>query len=285
MATLGIPQNTIEILQKYDFHFQKKYGQNFLIDTHVLEKIVRAAEITAEDFVLEIGPGIGTMTQYLCEKARRVVAVEVDRKLIPVLEETLSGYDNVAVLNEDVLKIDIAELAQEYNQGKPIKVVANLPYYITTPIIMGLFEAHVPLESITVMVQKEVAERMQAAPGTKEYGALSLAVQYYAKAEVVANVPPNCFMPRPKVGSAVIRLTRHKDRPVTVSDEAFLFRVVRASFNQRRKTLVNGLGNDAALGVTKEQAVQALEKMGLQPDVRGERLSLQEFAQLSNLLL
>ncbi len=285
MATLGIPQNTIEILQKYDFHFQKKYGQNFLIDTHVLEKIVRAAEITAEDFVLEIGPGIGTMTQYLCEKARRVVAVEVDRKLIPVLEETLSGYDNVAVLNEDVLKIDIAELAQEYNQGKPIKVVANLPYYITTPIIMGLFEAHVPLESITVMVQKEVAERMQAAPGTKEYGALSLAVQYYAKAEVVANVPPNCFMPRPKVGSAVIRLTCHKDRPVTVSDEAFLFRVVRASFNQRRKTLVNGLGNDAALGVTKEQAVQALEKMGLQPDVRGERLSLQEFAQLSNLLL
>ena len=285
MATLGIPQNTIEILQKYDFHFQKKYGQNFLIDTHVLEKIVRAAEITAEDFVLEIGPGIGTMTQYLCEKARRVVAVEVDRKLIPVLEETLSGYDNVAVLNEDVLKVDIAELAQEYNQGKPIKVVANLPYYITTPIIMGLFEAHVPLESITVMVQKEVAERMQAAPGTKEYGALSLAVQYYAKAEVVANVPPNCFMPRPKVGSAVIRLTCHKDRPVTVSDEAFLFRVVRASFNQRRKTLVNGLGNDAALGVTKEQAVQALEKMGLQPDVRGERLSLQEFAQLSNLLL
>ena len=285
MATLGIPQNTIEILQKYDFHFQKKYGQNFLIDTHVLEKIVRAAEITAEDFVLEIGPGIGTMTQYLCEKARRVVAVEVDRKLIPVLEETLSGYDKVAVLNEDVLKIDIAELAQEYNQGKPIKVVANLPYYITTPIIMGLFEAHVPLESITVMVQKEVAERMQAAPGTKEYGALSLAVQYYAKAEVVANVPPNCFMPRPKVGSAVIRLTCHKDRPVTVSDEAFLFRVVRASFNQRRKTLVNGLGNDAALGVTKEQAVQALEKMGLQPDVRGERLSLQEFAQLSNLLL
>ena len=212
----------------------------------------------AEQYVLEIGPGIGTMTQYLCEKARQVVAVEVDQKLIPVLEETLSGNDNVMVLNEDVLKVDI---------------------------IMGLFEAHVPLESITVMVQKEVAERMQAAPGTKEYGALSLAVQYYAKAEVVANVPPNCFMPRPKVGSAVIRLTCHKDRPVTVSDEAFLFRVVRASFNQRRKTLVNGLGNDAALGVTKEQAVQALEKMGLQPDVRSERLSLQEFAQLSNLLL
>lgn len=285
MATLGIPQNTIEILRKYDFHFQKKYGQNFLIDTHVLEKIIDAAGITAEDFVLEIGPGIGTMTQYLCENAGQVVAVEVDRNLIPVLEETLSGYGNVMVLNEDVLKIDIAELAQNYNQGKPVKVVANLPYYITTPIIMGIFEAHVPLESITVMVQKEVAERMQASPGTKEYGALSLAVQYYAKAEVVANVPPNCFMPRPKVGSAVIRLTCHKDRPVTVRDEAFLFRVVRASFNQRRKTLVNGLGNDAALGVTKEQAVYALEKMGLPPDVRGERLSLQQFAQLSNLLL
>lgn len=285
MATLGIPQNTIEILRKYDFHFQKKYGQNFLIDTHVLEKIIDAAEITEEDFVLEIGPGIGTMTQYLCENAGQVVAVEVDRNLIPVLEETLSGYGNVMVLNEDVLKIDIAELAQNYNQGKPVKVVANLPYYITTPIIMGIFEAHVPLESITVMVQKEVAERMQASPGTKEYGALSLAVQYYAKAEVVANVPPNCFMPRPKVGSAVIRLTCHKDRPVTVRDEAFLFRVVRASFNQRRKTLVNGLGNDAALGVAKEQAVHALEKMGLPPDVRGERLSLQQFAQLSNLLL
>ncbi len=285
MATLGIPQNTIEILQKYDFHFQKKYGQNFLIDTHVLEKIIAAAEVTSEDFVLEIGPGIGTMTQYLCENARQVAAVEVDQKLIPVLEETLSGYQNVAVINEDILKIDVNELAGKYNGGMPIKVVANLPYYITTPIIMGLFEAHVPLKSITVMVQKEVAERMQAVPGTKEYGALSLAVQYYAKAEVVANVPPNCFMPRPKVGSAVIRLTCHKDRPVTVRDEAFLFRVVRASFNQRRKTLVNGLGNDVALGVAKEQAVQALEKMGLQPDVRGERLSLQEFAQLSNLLL
>lgn len=285
MATLGIPQNTIEILQKYDFHFQKKYGQNFLIDTHVLEKIIAAAEVTSEDFVLEIGPGIGTMTQYLCENARQVAAVEVDQKLIPVLEETLSGYQNVAVINEDILKIDVNELAGKYNGGKPIKVVANLPYYITTPIIMGLFEAHVPLKSITVMVQKEVAERMQAVPGTKEYGALSLAVQYYAKAEVVANVPPNCFMPRPKVGSAVIRLTCHKDRPVTVRDEAFLFRVIRASFNQKRKTLVNGLGNDAALGVAKEQAVQALEKMGLQPDVRGERLSLQEFAQLSNLLL
>jgi len=285
MATLGIPQNTIEILQKYDFHFRKNLGQNFLIDTHVLEKIISAAEITKDDFVLEIGPGIGTMTQYLCESARRVVAVEVDPKLIPILEETLSAYDNVTVLNEDVLKIDLMELAKQHNDGRPVKIVANLPYYITTPIIMGLFEAHVPLESITVMVQKEVAERMQAAPGTKEYGALSLAVQYYARAEVMANVPPNCFMPRPKVGSAVIRLTCHKKPPVVVEDEVLLFRVIRASFNQRRKTLTNGLGNDATLEVTKEQAVRALEKMGLPPTIRGERLALQEFAQLSNLLL
>lgn len=285
MAALGIPQNTIEILQKYHFHFQKKYGQNFLIDTHVLEKIIDAAEITAEDFVLEIGPGIGTMTQYLCENARQVVAVEVDQKLVPVLEETLSDYRNVTVINEDVLKIDIAEMVQHYNGGKPIKVVANLPYYITTPIIMGLFETHVPLESITVMVQKEVAERMQSSPGTKEYGALSLAVQYYARAEVVANVPPNCFMPRPKVGSAVIRLACHKERPVKVKDETFFFQVIRASFNQRRKTLSNGLGNDTALGVTKEQTIQALQQMGLEPSVRGERLSLQEFAQLSDILM
>lgn len=284
MATLGIPQNTIEILQKYDFHFQKKYGQNFLIDPHVLEKIIAAAEITPDDFVLEIGPGIGTMTQYLCENARQVAAVEVDQKLIPVLEETLSGYQNVTVINEDILKIDVNELAGKYNGGKPIKVVANLPYYITTPIIMGLFEAHVPLKSITVMVQKEVAERMQAVPGTKEYGALSLAVQYYAKAEVVANVPPNCFMPRPKVGSAVIRLDCHKEKLVDVRDEAFLFRVIRASFHQRRKTLSNGLGNDMSLGVTKEQAAQALGRMGLEPSVRGERLSLEEFAQLSDIL-
>lgn len=284
MATLGIPQNTIEILQKYDFHFQKKFGQNFLIDTHVLERIVEAAGITKEDFVLEIGPGIGTMTQYLCENARQVMAVEIDQNLIPILKETLSAYDNVTVINEDVLKLDIAKAAEEYNGGKPIKVVANLPYYITTPIIMGLFESHVPLESVTVMVQKEVADRMQSAPGTKEYGALSLAVQYYAEAEIVANVPPNCFMPRPKVGSAVIRLTCHKEKPVKVRDEKFMFRVIRASFNQRRKTLQNGLGNDAGLPVTKEQAAQALEQMGLSSTIRGERLSLQEFAQLSDLL-
>lgn len=285
MATLGIPQNTIEILQKYQFRFQKKFGQNFLIDTHVLEKIIEEAQISREDFVLEIGPGIGTMTQYLCEHAREVMAVEIDNNLIPILQETLGQYNNVTVVNQDILKLDIARVAQEYNGGKPIKVVANLPYYITTPIIMELFESHVPLESITVMVQKEVAERMQAEPGTKEYGALSLAVQYYAQADIVANVPPNCFMPRPNVASAVIRLTCHKENPVKVSDERFMFQVIRASFNQRRKTLQNGLGNDAGLPVTKEQAAQALEKMGLSATIRGERLSLQEFARLSDILL
>lgn len=284
MATLGIPQNTIEILQKYDFHFQKKYGQNFLIDPHVLEKIVEAAGIGPDDFVLEIGPGIGTMTQYLCEHAGKVMAVEIDRKLMEILEETLSAYDNVTVVNEDILKLDIAKIAEEENNGKPIKVVANLPYYITTPIIMELFESKVPLDSVTVMVQKEVAERMQAEPGTKEYGALSLAVQYYAEAEIVANVPPNCFMPRPNVGSAVIRLTCHKTSPVEVLDERFLFRVIRASFNQRRKTLQNGLGNDASLPINKTQAAEALEKMGLSATIRGETLSLEEFARLSNLL-
>ena len=284
MATLGIPQNTIEILQKYDFHFQKKFGQNFLIDPHVLEKIVEAAGIRPDDFVLEIGPGIGTMTQYLCEHAGKVMAVEIDRKLMEILEETLSAYDNVTVVNEDILKLDIAKIAEEENNGKPIKVVANLPYYITTPIIMELFESKVPLDSVTVMVQKEVAERMQAEPGTKEYGALSLAVQYYAEAEIVANVPPNCFMPRPNVGSAVIRLTCHKTSPVEVLDERFLFRVIRASFNQRRKTLQNGLGNDASLPINKSQAAEALEEMGLSATIRGETLSLEEFARLSNLL-
>ena len=285
MAALGNPTNTIAVLQKYHFNFQKKYGQNFLIDANILEKIIKAAGVNENDCVLEIGPGIGTMTQYLCEHAREVVAVEIDKKLIPILEQdTLSAYDNVTIINEDILKIDVNELAGKYNGGKPIKVVANLPYYITTPIIMGLFEAHVPLKSITVMVQKEVAERMQAVPGTKEYGALSLAVQYYAKAEVVANVPPNCFMPRPKVGSAVIRLDCHREKLVDVKDEAFLFRVIRASFHQRRKMLSNGLGNDMSLGVTKEQAAQALGRMGLEPSVRGECLSLEEFAQLSDIL-
>lgn len=284
MATLGIPENTIRILQKYDFHFQKKFGQNFLIDPHVLERIIAAADITQEDFVLEIGPGIGTMTQYLCENAREVMAVEIDHNLIPILEETLQSYNNVTIVNEDILKLDIAEIAEKYNEGKPIKVVANLPYYITTPIIMELFESHVPLESVTVMVQKEVADRMQAGPGTKDYGALSLAVQYYSQAEIVANVPPNCFMPRPKVGSAVIRLTCHQECPVQVQDEKMLFRVIRASFNQRRKTLQNGLGNDGSLPVSKEQAAKAIDAMGWSPTIRGEALTLEQFAALTDQL-
>ena len=285
MATLGNPQNTIAVLQKYNFNFQKKFGQNFLIDTHVLDKIIAAAHITKEDLVLEIGPGIGTMTQYLCEHARQVIAVEIDKNLIPILEDTLSEYNNVKVIQNDILKVDINQLAQEENGGRPIKVVANLPYYITTPIIMGLFESHVPIENITVMVQKEVADRMQVGPGTKEYGALSLAVQYYAEPYIVANVPPNCFMPRPKVGSAVIRLTSHEQVPVEVQDEAFMFRLIRASFNQRRKTLVNGLNNSPEVNVPKEAILEALEKMGMSPTVRGETFSLEQFAELSNLLV
>ena len=284
MATLGNPGNTIEVLQKYKFNFQKKFGQNFLIDTHVLDKIIRESGVTKDDLVIEIGPGIGTMTQYLCENAREVVAIEIDKNLIPILQDTLSAYDNVTVINEDVLKVDIKKLAEERNGGKPVKVVANLPYYITTPIIMGLFESHVPIDSITIMVQKEVADRMQEGPGSKEYGALSLAVQYYAKPEIVANVPPNCFMPRPNVGSAVIRLTCHEKSPVEVKDESFMFNIIRASFNQRRKTLVNGLGNAGFLSVTKEQVAEALEKMELSPTIRGEALSLEQFAHLSNLL-
>ncbi len=284
MATLGIPHNTIAVLQKYNFNFQKKYGQNFLIDTRVLEKIINAADITKEDFVLEIGPGIGTMTQYLCEHAGKVVAVEIDRNLIPILEDTLSAYKNVEIIQQDILKMNINQLVDERNQGKPIKVVANLPYYITTPIIMGLFESHVPIDSVTIMVQKEVAERMQVGPGTKEYGALSLAVQYYAQPEIVANVPPNCFMPRPKVGSAVIRLTRHREAPVQVKDEKQMFALIRASFNQRRKTLVNGLNNAPDITHSKEEIVLALEKMELSANVRGETLSLEQFAKLSDLL-
>lgn len=284
MANLGQPKNTIEILQKYQFRFQKKFGQNFLIDTHVLEKIVAAAEITKEDLVLEIGPGIGTLTQYLCEAAREVVAVEIDRNLIPILEDTLSGYENVTILNEDILKLDLNRLVQEKNGGRPIKVVANLPYYITTPIIMGLLEEHVPLVSITVMIQKEVAERMKAAPGSKDYGALSLAVQYYADTYLAAHVPPNCFMPRPGVGSAVIRLTKHEACPVQVEDEAFLFRLIKASFAQRRKTLVNGLTNSLELELEKEAVAAALEQMGLSPSVRGEMLSLEQFAELAKRL-
>ena len=282
--TLGNPQNTIAVLQKYNFSFQKKFGQNFLIDTHVLDKIIRSAEITKEDMVVEIGPGIGTMTQYLACAAGKVAAIEIDKALIPILEDTLEGYENVQVINDDVLKVDIAKLAKEENGGRPIKVVANLPYYITTPIIMGLFDNHVPLKSITVMVQKEVADRMQVGPGTKDYGALSLAVQYYAKPYIVANVPPNCFMPRPKVGSAVIRLERYDEPPVQVEDEKLMFRIIRASFNQRRKTLANGLKNSPELQFSKEEIEKAIEGIGKSVSVRGEALTLEEFAALSNLL-
>lgn len=282
MATLGNPKNTIEVLQKYQFNFQKKFGQNFLIDTGILEEIIEAAQITKDDFVLEIGPGIGTMTQYLCEAARAVVAVEIDTNLIPILKDTLAEYNNVDVLNEDILKVNISKLAEEKNNGKPIKVVANLPYYITTPIIMGLFEGNVPVESITVMVQKEVADRMQTGPGNKDYGALSLAVQYYADPYIVANVPPNCFMPRPKVGSAVIRLTRHAAPPVKVDNEKWMFDIIRASFNQRRKTLANGLSNSDKIDLPKDVITEAIAKLGKGESVRGESLSLEEFAALSN---
>ncbi len=281
---LGDPKETIAVLNKYGFTFQKKFGQNFLIDTHVLDKIIAAAEITPDDFVVEIGPGIGTMTQYLACAAREVCAVEIDRTLLPILEDTLSGYDNVTVINEDILKVDLARLAEEKNQGRPVKIVANLPYYITTPIIMGLFENHVPVSSITVMVQKEVAMRMQTGPGSKDYGALSLAVQYYAEPYLVANVPPNCFMPRPKVGSAVIRLTLHEEPPVKVREEQLMFRLIRASFNQRRKTLLNGLRGDGQLDFSKEKIEEAIAACGFLPAVRGEKLTLEDFARLSDAL-
>ena len=280
---LGNPKYTIEVLQKYGFVFQKRFGQNFLIDTHVLDRIIQASEITKDDFVLEIGPGIGTMTQYLADSAREVTAVEIDDALIPILKDTLKEWDNVNVIHGDILKTDIRKIADEKNQGRPIKVVANLPYYITTPIIMGLFESHVPVDSITVMVQKEVADRMQTGPGSKDYGALSLAVQYYAKPEIVANVPPNCFMPRPKVGSAVIRLTRHQNPPVTAKDEKLMFRIIRASFNQRRKTLANGLKKSQVLNSTKEQVEAANSECGLPLHIRGETLTLEQFAKLSDI--
>ena len=283
MEKLSNPQVTIETIKKYDFAFQKKFGQNFLIDSHVLDKIIAAAGVTKEDVVLEIGPGFGTMTQYLAEAAKEVIAVEIDKTLIPILHETLADYENVTIINEDILKVDIAKLVEEKNGGKPIKVVANLPYYITTPIIMGLFESHVPLDNITVMVQKEVAQRMQAGPGTKDYGALSLAVQFYAEPYIVANVPPNCFIPRPGVGSAVIRLTKWENPPIAVKDEKLLFALIRASFNQRRKTLQNSLVN-GGISITKEQVVEALEKLELSPTVRGEALTLEQFAALSDIL-
>lgn len=284
MATLGNPTNTIQVLQKYNFNFQKKFGQNFLIDSNILENIIEAADVTKDDCVLEIGPGIGTMTQYLAENAREVVAVEIDKNLIPILADTLSPYDNITVINDDILKVDINKIVQEKNNGKPIKVVANLPYYITTPIIMGLFESHVPLDSITIMVQKEVADRMQVGPGTKDYGALSLAVQFYAKPQVMMIVPATCFMPRPNVDSAVIKLTRYQDAPVKANDENFMFDVIRASFNQRRKTLVNGLTNASGLKVTKESVLESFEIMGLPATIRGEALTLEQFARLSDLL-
>ena len=278
MEKLSNPQVTIDIIKKYNFAFQKRFGQNFLIDAHVINKIVAAADITKDDIVLEIGPGIGTMTQYLAEAAGHVYAVEIDKNLLPVLDETLSEYDNVTVVNNDILKVDIRELVSD----REVKVVANLPYYITTPIIMGLFENHIPASSITVMVQKEVAMRMQAGPGSKDYGALSLAVQYYAKPYIVANVPPNCFMPRPNVGSAVIRLTKHEKPPVEVEDEALMFRLIRASFNQRRKTLQNGIHNAANLSFSKEHVVDALNALGLPESVRGEAFTLEQFAALAN---
>lgn len=284
MTTLGIPKNTIEILKKYQFHFQKKYGQNFLIDTSVLERIIKAAQVGPADCVLEIGPGIGTMTQYLAESAGKVIAVEIDKALIPILEETLAPYENITVLQGDILKMDVRELADQYNDGKPLKVVANLPYYITTPIIMGLFEKDVPLESVTVMVQKEVAERMQAKPGTKDYGALTLAVQYYAEPRIAANVPPNCFMPRPNVGSAVVKLERYKKPPVEVEDEKFMFTLIRAAFNQRRKMLANALSGAGDTALTKERVTEALGKLNISGTIRGEKLTLAEFAELSNLL-
>lgn len=284
MEKLSNPQKTIETIKKYEFAFQKKFGQNFLIDGHVLDKIIAAAEVTKEDCVVEIGPGIGTLTQYLAEAARNVISIEIDKMLIPILQETLADYDNVTVINQDVLKTDLQELVREHNEGRPVKVVANLPYYITTPIIMNLFESRLPVSSVTVMVQKEVAQRMQAGPGTKDYGALSLAVQYFAVPYIAANVPPNCFMPRPRVGSAVIRLTRHEKPPVEVADEQAMFQIIRASFNQRRKTLVNSLHNSPQISKTKEEILRALEQMGLSQTVRGEALTLEQFARLADLL-
>ena len=284
MEKLSNPQVTIETIKKYEFAFQKKFGQNFLIDAHVINKIISAADITKDDCVLEIGPGIGTMTQYLAESAGQVVAVEIDKNLLPILDETLAEYDNVTIINDDILKVDINKIVEERNGGRPIKVVANLPYYITTPIIMGLFESHVPIDSITVMVQKEVADRMQVGPGTKDYGALSLAVQFYAKPQIVANVPPNCFMPRPNVGSAVIRLTRHEEVPVQVDDEKLMFHIIRASFNQRRKTLANGLSNAPQVHLSKEEIQECIAELGEPLTIRGEALTLEQFAALSNII-
>lgn len=285
MPTLDNITGTLKVLDKYNFTFQKRFGQNFLIDAHILDKIVSGAEVTKNDTVLEIGPGIGTMTQYLAERANKVIAVEIDKALIPILNDTLSSYDNVTIINDDVLKVDINALVKEHNDNRPIKVVANLPYYITTPIIMGLFEANVPIESITIMIQKEVADRMQVGPGTKDYGALSLAVQYYSKPEVIAYVSPECFIPNPNVGSAVIRLTRYENSPVEVCDDKMMFRIIRASFNQRRKTLSNAIGNASEIGYNREEVQKALTTLGLDVNIRGEKLTLAEFAKLTDTLM
>lgn len=284
MEHIGKPQNTIAIIQKHNFNFQKRFGQNFLIDTYVLDKIIDKANITKDDCVIEIGPGIGSMTQLLANKAKRVIAVEIDKNLIPILEETLAPFDNITIINDDILKVDIKKLIDSYNDGKAIKVVANLPYYITTPIVMGLFESHIPIESITIMIQAEVARRMQATPGTKDYGALSLAVQYYAKPEIVANVPPNCFIPRPSVGSSVIKLASFTAPPFLVKDETLLFKLIRAAFMQRRKTLQNSICNSQELHFSKERICLALEQMKLSTTIRGEALSLEDFANLTNIL-
>lgn len=284
MPDLGNYQNTQAVIAKHNFSIQKKYGQNFLIDEHVLNKIIAAAELTEDDYVIEIGPGIGTMTQRMAPLCKHVTAIEIDKELIPILKDTLSEYDNVDVINEDVLKVDLKKLIDERNDGRPVKVVANLPYYITTPIIMGLLETKIPIKTITVMVQKEVADRMMVGPGTKDYGALSLAVQFYAEPYIVANVPQNCFIPRPNVGSAVIRLTCHENPPVKVKDENLMFKLIRASFNQRRKTLVNGIANFTELSYTKEQVANALSICGLSENIRGEALDLEKFALLADTL-
>lgn len=285
MAYLASPRETKAIIDSYSFSFQKKFGQNFLVDSNVLENIIEKAGITEDDLVLEIGPGIGTMTQYLCESAREVVAIEIDETLIPILNYTLEDYDNVEIINDDALKTDIEKIVKKKNSGKPIKVVANLPYYITTPIIMGLLEGKAPIESITIMVQKEVAERMQTGPGSKDYGALSLAVQYYADANILMTVPASCFMPRPKVDSSVIKLDIYDKPPVDVCDEEMMFKIIRASFNQRRKTLVNGLKNASNLPFTKEEIEESIEKLGEDVRVRGEKLTLEQFAKLTNILM
>ena len=285
MAYLASPRETKAIIDSYSFNFQKKFGQNFLVDSNVLENIIEKAGITNDDLVLEIGPGIGTMTQYLCESAREVVAIEIDETLIPILNYTLEDYDNVTIINDDALKTDIEKIVKKKNDGKPIKVVANLPYYITTPIIMGLLEGKAPIDSITIMVQKEVAERMQTGPGSKDYGALSLAVQYYADANILMTVPASCFMPRPKVDSSVIKLDIYDKPPVNVCDEEMLFKIIRASFNQRRKTLANGLKNAPNLPFTKEEIEDSIIKLGKDVNIRGEKLTLEEFAKLTDILM